>query len=294
MNMLLRHSRLFLVVLATVVAAGNASAQTAASRKSKPLAQPKVVDRKFESKSLARTVSYRMVIPSDYDRNERRYPVLYLLHGLSGSFDSWETRTNLVHYAEKYHLLIAMPDAGDSWYVNSATILNDRFEDFITEDFIPEVENNWRTLRAPHRRAIAGLSMGGYGALKFALRHPGMFAFAGSISGALDAPGELATARPDFAKKLAEVFGPAGSETRARNDIYAMVREMKPTDALYLYVDCGNGDWALPSNREFVKILSERKFRYEYHELPGAHSWEYWDHRLPDLLELVAKRISQP
>jgi putative tributyrin esterase len=292
MNLPMRLARVLLVGLVMMTSVLEVNAQSAT--KAKAAAEPQVVDRKFESKALGRSVSYRMVVPRDYNRRARRYPVLYLLHGLSGSFDSWETRTNLVHYAEKYQFLIAMPDAGDSWYVNSATVPADRYEDFIADDFISEVETNWRVMNAPHRRAIAGLSMGGYGALKFALRHPGVFAFAGSISGALNAPGELATERPDFAKKLSEVFGPAGSETRAKNDIYAMARELKPTDNLYLYVDCGNGDWLLSSNREFAKVLSEKKFRYEYHEFPGMHSWEYWDHRLPDLLESVAKRISQP
>jgi putative tributyrin esterase len=280
------------LVLLTVI---GASAQSVAAKKQSGLSHPPLVrDREFTSKSLGRSVRYRVIVPGDYDRNTRRYPILYLLHGLNGGYDNWETRTNLTFYAAKYQFIIVMPDVGDSWYVNSATVPEERYETFFLEDLVPEVEHSWRVLRASHRRAVAGLSMGGYGAIKFALRYPGMFAFAGSISGALNAPTELADLRPDFAKNLAEVFGAADSETRKKNDIYVLAREAKASESLYFYIDCGNADWALPSNREFVKILTEKRFRYEYHEMPGMHAWEYWDRRLPDLLGAVAKRISQP
>jgi putative tributyrin esterase len=290
-----RTTILRLLAVLVLVAATGASGEAPISRKSaaKPR-PPQVRDREFASKSLGKTARYRVIVPGEYDASTRRYPVLYLLHGLNGAYDSWETRTNLTSYVEKYGFITVMPDVGDSWYVDSSTVPQDRYETFIIQDLIPEVERSWRVLRAPHRRAIAGLSMGGYGALKFALRYPGMFAFAGSISGALDAPGDLATLRPDFAKNLTDVFGPADSETRKMNDVYLLARGAKPSSNLYLYIDCGNADWTLPSNREFVSILSEKKIPYEYHEMPGMHSWEYWDRRLPDLLEAVAKRISQP
>ena len=272
-----------------------ASGQSPLRRKAAAtLHPPQVSDREFSSKSLGKTVRYRVIVPGDYDRSTRRYPVLYLLHGLDGGYDNWETRTNLTSYIENYKFIVVLPDAGDSWYVDSATVPQNRYETFIVEDLIPEVERSLRVLRAPHRRAVAGLSMGGYGALKLALHNPGMFAFAGSISGALDAPGELALVRPDFAKNLTEVFGPAESETRKTNDIYLLARAARPPASLYLYIDCGSADWALPSNRALVGILSEKKFAYEYHEMPGMHSWEYWDRRLPELLDAVARRISQP
>lgn len=290
-----RTSLLRLVAALLLLTALGASGQARISKKSPAQSRPpQVSDREFASNSLGKTVRYRVIVPGEYDGNTRRYPVLYLLHGLNGGYGDWETRTDLTSYVEKYKFITVMPDVGDSWYVDSATVPQNRYETFIIEDLIPEVERNWRVLRAPHRRAIAGLSMGGFGAIKFALRYPGMFAFAGSISGALDAPGGLATVRPDFAKNLADVFGPADSETRKMNDLYLLARGMRPPSNLYLYIDCGNGDWALPSNREFVAILSERKIPYEYHEMPGIHSWEYWDRRLPELLEAVAKRISQP
>jgi len=280
-----------------VIAGVLSLAATAQTPAKKPLRSPsaQVHDREFESKALGRTARYRVVVPGDYDWNHERYPVLYLLHGLNGGYENWETLTNLVHYAEKYRMIIAMPDADDSWYVNSATVPQNRYEDYIIDDFIPDVERNWRVLRSRHRRAIAGLSMGGYGALKFALKNPGLFGFAGSLSGALDAGSEsIALRRPDLVDQLNEIFGPAESETRSKNNLLKLAAGLAPPESLYIYLDCGNRDRLLDSNREFAKVLSEKKFRFEYHETPGEHTWEYWDRRLPELLEAVSKQITQP
>ena len=257
-------------------------------------ASPQVHDRKFQSKSLGRTMRYRVIVPADYERTTRHYPALYLLHGLYGDFENWETRTNLVQYAEKYQYVIVMPDAGDSWYTNSATVPQDKFEDYIVKDVIDEAEKSWRIIRSPHRRGIAGLSMGGYAAVKFALRYPGMFAVAASISGAMNPTSEeMVRLQPKFEPNLSNVFGPARSETRRLNDVYELAKSADASAVPYLYVDIGNQDWALPSDRELLTILGERKYRYEYHEFPGIHSWEYWDRRIPAVLELVAGIIGK-
>jgi S-formylglutathione hydrolase FrmB len=257
-------------------------------------ATPQVHDREFQSKSLGRTMRYRVIVPADYDRATRHYPALYLLHGLYGDFENWETRTNLVQYAEKYQFIIVMPDAGDSWYTNSASVSQDKFEDYIVKDVVDEAEKSWRIIRSPHRRAIAGLSMGGYASVKFALRYPGMFAVAASISGAMNpTSAEIVRLQPKFEPNLSNIFGPAGSETRKLNDVYELARTADPSTVPYLYLEVGNQDWALASDRELLTILSDRKYRYEYHEYPGIHSWEYWDRRIPGVLDLVAGIIGK-
>jgi len=258
-------------------------------------ASPQVHDREFQSKSLGRAMRYRVIVPADYDRTTRHYPALYLLHGLYGDYENWETRTNVVQYAEKYQFIIVMPDGGDSWYTNSATVPQDKFEDYIVKDVVDEAEKSWRIIRSPHRRAIAGLSMGGYAAVKFALRYPGMFAVAASISGAMNpTSAEMVRLQPKFEPNLSNVFGPAGSETRRRNDVYELAKSADPSDVPYLYIDIGNQDWALASDRDLLPIFSERKYRYEYHEYPGIHSWEYWDRRIPAVLQLTAEIIGKP
>ncbi len=155
----------------------------------------------FHSVSLERDMHYRVLLPRGYE-NGGGFPALYLLHGLYGDYLNWDTRTNLENYARDLRLLIVMPDANDSWYTDSATVTQDKFEDYIVKDLISEIDEKYRTIHERHGRAIAGLSMGGYGALKFGIKYPQLFAFAGSLSGALNAPQDLDTLRPEFRAKL--------------------------------------------------------------------------------------------
>src|SRR4051812_40437628 len=165
-----------------------------ATAKKKSVSQPKppalptvtVEDRTFASRALGRKVKYRVVLPASYGSTAHRYPVLFLLHGVFGGFENWETLTDVTRYAGAAEIIIVTPDAANSWYVNSATNPSLRYEDFVVQDLIPDVDETFRTLRSSHRRAIAGLSMGGYGALKLAINYPGTFDFAGSISGAFN------------------------------------------------------------------------------------------------------------
>ena len=251
-------------------------------------------DRVFQSESLAREMHYRILLPANYEASARSYPVLYLLHGWHGDHTNWTTLTDLTHYAENLPIIIVMPDAHDSWYVNSASAPQERFEQYIIRDLIAEVDQHWRTLRSPHRRAIAGLSMGGYGAVKFALKYPGTFGIAGSISGAFNATEtELSATRADLAPSLDSAFGPANSTVRSENDVYEAVDRVVPSTTAYLYLDCGMRDVSfLQANRKLVSKLSQRNLSYEYHETPGAHTWEYWDTRLPSMLTVIVRKIA--
>jgi len=271
------------------------AAQSKAIAKGAKLAAERLQEREFQSESLNRPMRYRILLPADYSHSARSYPVLYLLHGWHGDYKNWTTLTNLTHYAEKLPIIVVMPDANDSWYVNSASVPQDKYEQYIIHDLIDDVDQHWRTLRSSHRRAIAGLSMGGYGAVKFALKYPGTFNFAGSISGAFNATQvELAESRADLAPSLASTFGPANSAVRTDNDVYQAIDRAEPTATPYLYIDCGNRDVSfLQPNRSFVSKLSERNLSYEYHETPGAHTWQYWDERLPEMLSVVVRKIAR-
>ncbi len=249
---------------------------------------------KFSSPSLEREVAYRILFPEDYDGFDRRYPALYLLHGLYGDRTNWTTLTKLAQYAHPYKIVIVMPDAGNSWYVNSVSDSKDRFEDFIANDLISEVERSHRVIPRRESRAIAGLSMGGYGAIKFALKNPAGFAFAGSMTGALSAPGNLGNQVPDFQDGLLTVFGAAGHPNRARNDVFALAAQADPAALPYFYMDCGISDGFLQTNRDFASLLQKRGIHYEYHELPGAHEWEYWDSRLPAMLPVLQSHLAAP
>jgi S-formylglutathione hydrolase FrmB len=257
----------------------------------------------FESKLVGAALPYNVILPADYKRGSskhRRYPVLYLLHGLAGSANDWVSdRAHLADHAAQYPFIIIVPEGRNAWYTDSATVPNEKFESYIVEELIPDVERRFRTIPSREARAVAGLSMGGYGSLKFGLKHPELFAFAASMSGALGAASWIPDDKlPEFVRpSIARVYGAADTETRPANDIFRMVRELTPerTKQLpYFYLDCGTEDFLVGSNRDFSALLIEKKVPHEFRELPGTHSWPYWDRQVQEILRLAAQKLSAP
>lgn len=235
--------------------------------------------------SLPAPRSATVVLPAGYHQSARRYPVLYLLHGHDGGHLNWMQRTNLLAYTARLPLIIVLPDAGNSWYTNNAARPEERFEEYVARDVPAWVDAQFRTLTYREARYVAGLSMGGYGALKLGLKYPGRFSLAGSFSGAPLAATDT-TYRTD-------AFGPAGSPSRAENDLVALARDARVPAGTYFYVDCGSADALLADNRAFIQAMQARPLAYEYHEVSGAHGWEFWDRRLPVFLGLVEERIAR-
>jgi putative tributyrin esterase len=249
----------------------------------------------LDSRFLSRTVSYRVVIPANYlepSKAKTRYSVIYLLHGLAGHFDNWTDKTKLADYAKDLDFIIVTPEGGDGWYTDSSTIPNDKYESYIIKELIPEIDKKFPTIADRGHRMIAGLSMGGYGSIKFGLKYPELFSLVGSFSGALDAPlrGEKsAFLRPS----IISVFGPDDSRTRTDNDIFSLIRSSTPEKLKtfpFIYLDCGTEDSFLQTNRDFDALLVDRKIQHEFRELPGNHSWEYWDREIKEFLRVANAR----
>ena len=239
-------------------------------------------------------MKYRVLVPADYDTSPRRYPVLYLLHGLGGDYKDWTTRSNIAEYSRTLPLIIVMPDGGNSWYTNAASTPADRFEDYILTDLQADVVRKYRTINSRYGRTIAGLSMGGYGALKMALKRPGAFAVAASFSGAFSATrhGELVKIIPSQDAPLRRIFGNDEAVVRRENDLYLLAAAAKPGTAPYIYIDCGVADPFVGSNRDVVAALHPTSVAYEYHEVAGGHSWDYWDRQIRNFLPLLMKKLS--
>ena len=276
-------------------------AQAAASPQTKPaaLAQsgksaPRLLEESVASAALGRTMNYRVLLPESYEGSLKRYPVLYLLHGLGGDYKDWTSRSNLAEHSRTLPLIIVMPDGENQWYTNAADG-SARFEDYILTDLQTDVVKKFRTVNSRYGRSIAGLSMGGFGALKLALKRPAAFAVAGSFSGALNVTraGELeARIGQTEADRMQKIFGPAGSETRKTNDVFALADALKPAGAPYLYLDCGIADGLIIANREAVAALHKSGAAYEYHEVAGAHTWDYWDRRIQEFLPTLMKKLA--
>ena len=251
----------------------------------------------FRSTLIGKTLPYNVVLPTDYraSRNSR-YPVLYLLHGLSGHYSDWLTRTNVADYGAKYRMIVVMPEGNDGWYTDSPTVGSDKYESYFVKELIPDVQRRYRTIESRYGRGVGGLSMGGYGALKFGLKYPATFAFAASMSGALDAASwpEKDLMAGAIRESVPRVFGPDGSETRKANDIFEMVRAIsaaRSSSLPYLYFDCGTEDPVCGSNPPFAALLREKKIPHEYRQLPGNHSWQYWDRQVQEVLKIAAEKL---
>lgn len=251
----------------------------------------------LNSKLMARQIPYRVVLPVNYSSaNEKTfYPVVYLLHGLTGHFDNWADKTKLKDYAKNYNYIIVMPEGNNGWYTDSATVSADKYESYIIQELIPEIEKKFRAKTGRENRAVAGLSMGGYGSIKFGLKYPEMFSLVGSFSGALGAASwskENLGQNQWVASSIITVYGNAETATRKENDIFKLVSEM-PVDKIknlpFVYLDCGTEDFLYKSNREFANLLQERRIPHEFRELPGVHNWVFWDSQISEFLELTAK-----
>ena len=264
-------------------------------------ANPRVQTIQFESKLVGKTLPYNVLLPVNYnqpDSRTKRYPVIYLLHGLTGHYTNWLEKTKLVDYTASYEFIIVMPEGNDGWYTDSASVPANKYESYILQELIPDVEKRFRASSERDGRAIAGLSMGGYGALKFGVKHPEMFVFSASLSGAFDAASwtEADLKGLEFIwRTLQPVFGAEKSETRAANDLrklYSELTAQRIAALPYVYVDCGTEDGLLEINRNFVDILTKQKIPHEYRQLPGNHSWTYWDAQVQEVLRIAAKKFA--
>jgi S-formylglutathione hydrolase FrmB len=245
-----------------------------------------VSDRTFRSAALDRAVPYRVILPDDYDTTSRRYPVLYLLHGYGGAFSNWSDKTGVATYAAGHPLIIVMPEGANSWYVDAAAGSQSRnaWETYLTSDLVAEVDRSFRTVATRDGRMIAGLSMGGYGAIKAGLKHPELYALVGSFSGALDITRAGDVFHGEQKADVMRIFGPIGGDARKANDVYALAAGATPERLPYFWIGCGTDDPWLEPNREMARTLKSHGVKYEYHERPGGHDWTFWDWAIKALL----------
>lgn len=246
----------------------------------------------LESRLLSRPIPYRVALPPATAPGAR-LPVLYLLHGLDGDSSNWFEKTRVEETAAALGLAVVTPEGGLGWYTDSPGA---PWERALLEEVLPDVERRFPVAAERAGRAIAGLSMGGYGALKIAWRHPDRFALAASISGLVAAPTH--NARPDAStwrllrETIARTF--ADAETARANDLFRLVREPALGERPFLYFDCGLDDPFLAQNRELAALLVLLKIPHEFRQRPGHHGWDYWSEQVDEILRLAAKRLVAP
>lgn len=249
------------------------------------------------SKILGRAVPYCVLLPPSYDSEKtRRYPILYLLHGL-GDNDQFLIHSGGMNLVEDLwerkqmgEFLIVTPAAGMSFYINSQDGKR-MYEDFFLQEFMPGVEKRYRAQTGRNSRGIAGISMGGYGALHIAFRHPQLFAAVGAHSAALieKVPNISAQTSRQLSqlRVLGDAFGsPFDAAFWNQNDPLTIARTANLA-GLKIYFDCGSEDnYGFDSGAAALdKLLTSRHIPHEFHLYPGGHDWTYFAEHLPALLE---------
>lgn len=260
----------------------------------------RIQDYKLNSKLMKREMPYRVIMPTNYNDAGNKtefYPTVYLLHGLTGHFDNWGDKAKLNEYTKNYNYIIVMPEGNNGWYSDSENIANDKYESYIIEDLMPEVEKKFRVKKARESRVIAGLSMGGYGSLKFGLKHPEKFVLVGSFSGALRAAEFDYVALRSWkalTDSIKDTFGENGSKTRKENNLFEILKTKSPEQSKqlpFIYLDCGTEDGLIKQNQDFANLLFEKKIPHEFRQLPGKHEWQYWEAQIQEFLELTRKFV---
>lgn len=255
------------------------------------------------SDALGMGVSFNVLLPQPVKRQigmtgggevREKYPVLYLLHGLSDDHTVWCRRTSIERYAAAKNLAVVMPAVARSYYQDMAG--GPRYWTFLSEE-LPQLCRRWFPLsEAREDTFAAGLSMGGYGALRLALAQPERFAAAASLSGALDLARRLREAgKPDSRIPLAEwkgVFGADLDAVPADADLHRLVarvgRGSGPKPSLFLA--CGTGDELLADTRDFRRHAEAAGLDVRCGESPGAHEWGYWDEQIQRVLDWLPLR----
>jgi putative tributyrin esterase len=213
------------------------------------------------------------------------YPTFYLLHGLSDDESIWTRRTSIERYAEKYPFLIIMPDGERSWYCDSRI---GRFESYISHELVSFIDKLFPTRKQARYRAIGGLSMGGYGALKLGVKFPRVF---GSITAHSSAVNFMHSWGQDGKAGLPEVTVIAQDVDPKANDIYELVTRIPTATRPHLYFDCGRDDFLHQENEQFDRFLRQAKIPHTYRRFDGAHECAYWDLHIQDALKFHVKAM---
>lgn len=248
----------------------------------------------FESKLNKEVLPYIAVLPQNYFETDRQYPVFYLMHGLFGNFENWTTLTGLIEYAKNYEFIIICPEGKNNWYLDNPNLENYFFESYILGELVPDVEKRFRAKRNRNSRAVGGLSMGGYGAFKFAFHKPELFCCAASVSGAFDIPNFLRNVENKWLELhpyIAKAFEGQTQEALKHEDIFCLAETFSAEKIKSLpkfYFDCGQQDSFISINRDFSKLLTKQKIPHRFREIPGGHDWDYWNKRIKIILKIIS------
>jgi len=252
-----------------------------------------------KSPILGHDIAYSIYLPPGYGVDKINYPVLYLLHGYTDDQTGWvqfgdvrRIATAAIERGDVPPLIIVMPDAGVSWYVNDVQG-KVQYEDAFFKDFIPTIEKTYPVLAKKEFRAVAGLSMGGYGSLLYALKHPDSFSACVAMSAAVFTNEEIKAFPKDRRAMFDALFGDLSAANLPQhwkdNSVLEIIKNY-PADKknqVRFYIDCGDDDFLYKGNAALHVALRDQDMQHEFRMQDGAHTWSYWRTGLEDGLKFI-------
>jgi len=257
----------------------------------------------LQSAILNETKPFSIYLPPGYDASDERYPVVYLLHGGDGNHTNWATRGDMqatvdrgIREGKIKPMIIVMPDAGDSYYMNN--IRGEyQYEEFFFRELMPFVEKHFRCRNEKAYRGISGLSMGGFGSLLYALHHPELFSSCAALSAGVRTDEDLMNLPYEgFLRRYKKALGDV-KEARDRvtdfwhqNNIFHLFGHLpaEKKHGVRFYLDCGDDDFLSRNNSMLHVLMLDQKVDHEFRMRDGAHTWDYWSTGLPDALKFIS------
>jgi len=258
------------------------------------------------SKILGELVNYSIYFPPNYDASNRSYPVTYVLHGYTDNETAWVQFGEIDRQADAAILsgeippmILVMPDAKVTWYVNDADGKK-RYEDFFIEEFIPHIDKTYRTRAKKEFRGITGLSMGGYGSFLYAIKHPGLFAASAPLSAAFYTEEKVISYDQERWDNVEGLM--YGKNLKGQDRITDHWKTNNPFEILKTadkeklktvkyWIDCGDDDFLYEGNSKMHIVLRDMEIPHEFRIRDGAHNWTYWRTGIIDALTFIGNNF---
>ncbi len=221
------------------------------------------------------------------------WPVLYLLHGMSDDHTIWQRRTSIERHVSEYGMAVIMPSTHLGWYTDMA--IGQKWWTYLSQELPAIVHAFFPNITTKREKTFAaGLSMGGYGALKCGLCAPQTFGAIGALSGGLDVASICEGDKHPQGTLWQDIFGPPENVRGGENDLFAAAEKLasssEPKPAIYLW--CGTEDFLIQHNRDMRDHLTKVSLPFTYEESPGDHQWKYWDDKIQTILKWLP--VTQP
>ena len=229
------------------------------------------------SPSMNKNIKTCVIVPDNYKKSKKKFPVVYLLHGYSGNYATWvKSFKEVSQQVDRYGFIAIGVDGNySSWYFDSPIDPTFKYETYIIDELVPFIDKKYKTIASREGRAISGLSMGGHGALYLSLKHQDVFGAAGSMSGGVDI--RPFSEKWDIKNRLGAITD--FPENWEKNTVVNLI-ELNQNNNLKLIIDCGVDDFFIDVNRELHQKMLALKIDHDYIERPGKHNIDYWENSL--------------